>query len=311
MGAADNPRRVAFQADGVRLVGHLHLPQSGQPAPGVVVSIPVPSVKEQVGDGYARRLAAHGLVGLVFDPRNYGESGGQPRQREDGCGKLADLAAAVTFLRQQEEVDPDRIVVLGIGLGAGYALQAAAFDPRIAGFVGVAGHYPSPYQTRATMGAAGFRQALASAIEAIERRDTGWQLPGLPIVGPPGEAAVLPPGPLADQFRQFHLTERGHHPRFENRLTTDSMYGMLLADVAMAADFLSPTPALLVHGDHDLPPADAAAARAVYARIGQPKRLVMLPAKHHTDLYDLDEHVTAAINATVEFLGQHLDPGAR
>lgn len=307
--AGANPRRVAFQADEVRLVGHLHLPPPAairKPAPAIAVAIPAPSVKEQVGDGYARRLATHGYACLTFDPRNFGESGGEPRQREDAAGKLADLSGAVTFLHQQEAVDPRRIAVLGISTGAGYALKAAAFDPRVGAFVGIAGYYPSPYLTRAAMGPDGFRRALAAAIEAVERRDTGWQLPGVPVIDPDCGHTALPPGPLADEFSDFYLTARGSHPRFANRLTDDSAYLALLSDLAMAADFISPTPALMVHGEHDQPPTDAAAARGVFARIGEPKRLVMLDTKGHTDFYDVDEYVDAAVSVAVRFLDEHL-----
>lgn len=84
------------------VAGHLHLPADLPPdglLPGVVVVGPSPSVKEQIADRYAARLAAAGYVALTFDPRNLGESGGAPRQREDPAGELVDLRAGTSFLR--------------------------------------------------------------------------------------------------------------------------------------------------------------------------------------------------------------------
>jgi uncharacterized protein len=301
------PQRVEFLADGVRLVGHLHAPVAAdRPAAGIVIAIPGPSVKEQVGDRYGRLLSERDFACLAFDPRNYGESDGEPRQREDPFGKLLDLQGAVTFLRHHDGVDPERIAVLGISIGGGYALKAAAFDPRIKAFVGVAGSYPSPYLTRDAMGATAFRTALLDAVEALELRDTAQELPTIPVVDPEGDASVLPPGPLAEEFAQFYLTSRGGHARFRNRLTRDSAYLGLISDTAMAADFLSPTPALIVHGKGDLPPADADAARAIFARLGEPKRLLMLDTRGHIDLYDVEEFIGAAMSATAEFLDEHL-----
>lgn len=302
------PVRVEFMADGIRLVGHLHVPDGGdnRPAAGVVIAIPGPSVKEQVGDRYGRLLSDRGFACLAFDPRNYGESGGEPRQREDTFGKLVDLQGAVTFLRRQDGVDPERIAALGISIGAGYALMAAAFDPRVKAFIGIAGYYPSPYLTRAAMGEAAFRDALAAAIAAVEARDSAREIAYLPVVAQEGATAALAPGRLADEFAEYYLTSRGGHPRFQNRLTRDSAYLGLRSDTAMAADFLSPTPALVIHGENDMPPSGAEAARALFERLGQPKRLLMLPTRGHIDLYDVDEFVGAAVSSAAEFLDENL-----
>jgi hypothetical protein len=294
-------------ADGLRLVGHLHMPEraASQPAVGIVIAIPGPSVKEQVGDVYGRLLSERGAACLAFDPRNYGESDGEPRQREDPYGKLADLRGAVTFLRRQAGVDRQRIAALGISIGAGYALKAAAFDPRIKAFVGIAGYYPSPYLTREEIGATAFREALAGSVAATEAWDLEQQVPYIPVVDPEGGDALLA-GRLADEFHEFYLTRRGEHPRFQNRLTRDSTYMTLISDTTVAADFLSPTPALIIHGTNDMPPGGPDAARAIFDRLGEPKKLLLLDTRGHIDLYDLDEYVETAVSATTKFLEEHL-----
>ena len=133
---------VSFTVEGIKIMGHLHRPDATTSGPAVLIAGPSPQVKEQVPDTYAARLATMGFRALTIDYRNFGASGGEPRLREDPAGKLADLRAAVSFLSNLPEVDPHHIAIVGICAGAGYALAAAARDPRIRAFAGIAGFYP-------------------------------------------------------------------------------------------------------------------------------------------------------------------------
>src|SRR6516162_11404459 len=100
---------VEFAVDGLRLAGDLRVPAQRGPAPALVFTGPFTGVRDQVTGLYAERLAAAGFATLAFDHRNFGESGGRPRRHEDPQGKLADLRAAVSFLRERPEADPERI----------------------------------------------------------------------------------------------------------------------------------------------------------------------------------------------------------
>ena len=128
--------RVTFTADGITLVGNLALAADG--APAVVLTGPFTGVKEQVVGTYAAQLHQRGLTTLAFDHRGFGESDGR-RAHEDSQGKLADLRAAVGLLTAHPAVDAARVGVVGICLGGGYAVRAAATDPRIRAVVGIAG----------------------------------------------------------------------------------------------------------------------------------------------------------------------------
>src|ERR1022692_2657674 len=102
-------REVSFASDGITLAGHLRVPEDGGPPPAVALTGPLSGVKEQVTGLDAEKIAAAGYVTLSFDHRNFGASGGAPRQHEDAAGKLHDLRAAVSFLTAQPEVDPAQI----------------------------------------------------------------------------------------------------------------------------------------------------------------------------------------------------------
>ena len=130
--------RVAFGSEGVELAGDFRFAESGRRQPGIVLTGPFTGVKEQVAGTYASLLAGAGFATLAFDHRGFGESGGRPGH-EDSQGKLADLRAAVGFLAGQAEVDEARIGLVGICLGGGYAVRAAAADPRVKAVAVIAG----------------------------------------------------------------------------------------------------------------------------------------------------------------------------
>jgi len=292
--------RVEFGADGITLVGDLRAPSASGRVPGLVFTGPFTGVRDQVTGLYAERLAAAGFATLAFDHRNFGESGGRPRRHEDPHGKLADLRAAVSFLRERPEADPERIGAVGICLGGGYALKFAAFDPRVKAFAGIAGAYNTPYAMRSGMGRDGYRQVLASLTATAEEQDRGRQVQYLPAVAAEGEAAMPGEEPFA-----YYGTSRGASAYWENSVTRASVRELLTVDNMAGADFLSPTPGLIVHGVEDAY-CSPEGAREAYQRMGEPKRMVWLDAKLHIDLYDTEPYLTQAVEAVTAFLAERL-----
>lgn len=292
--------RVEFGADGLTLVGDIRLPVSGEPAPGLVFTGPFTGVRDQVTGLYADRLTAAGYVTLAFDHRSFGESGGEPRRHENPQGKLADLRAAVSYLRSRPEVDADRIGAVGICLGGGYALKFAAFDPRVKAFAGIAGAYNTPYAMRTGMGPESYRQTLEYFTALAEEHDRGGEVAYMPAVASDGEAAMPGTEPFA-----YYGTDRGASSHWENSVTRTSVRELLTVDNMIGADFLSPKPGLIVHGVKDAY-CSPDGAREAYERMGEPKRLVWLDASLHIDLYDAEPYVTQAVEATAAFFAEHL-----
>ncbi|GAA1014515.1 hypothetical protein Aple_047730 [Acrocarpospora pleiomorpha] len=288
--------RVEFTS--IPLIGELRVPDGRGPHPALVFTGPFTGVKEQVTGLYAERLTERGYVTLAFDHRNFGESGGQPRSHEDPQGKLADLRAAVGYLRTRPEVDADRIGAVGICLGGGYALRFAAFDPRVKVFVGIAGAYNSPYMMREGMGPDGYQGALASFGEVLERQDQGGPVEYVPAVG---EGGAMP----GEEPFAYYGTERGAAEHWRDEVTRASVLELITMDNLMGADFLSPKPGLLVHGVVDAY-CSPEGAHAVHSRLDEPKKLVWLDARLHIDLYDTEPYVSQAVAATAEFLSAYL-----
>jgi len=282
--------RVEFTADAVTLVGNLA--PAADAAPAVVLTGPFTGVKEQVTGVYAARLHARGFTTLAFDHRGFGESGGR-RAHEDTQGKLADLRAAVSMLAAHPAVDPDRIAVVGVCLGGGYAVRAAASDPRIRTVVGIAGAYNSP--ARFSSGdSAGYRRTLTSFIARYNDE--------LPAVAPGGGLAAM----AGDEPFSYYGTERSAAPSWENRVTYGSLHALMTFDALGAAPLLAGTPLLVVHGRTDAYCAPAL-AEALHADATGPAEIIWLDTERHVDLYDVEPYVTQAVDATADFLHRHLN----
>lgn len=286
--------RVEFVADGIPLVGHLRIPDTDRPGPGIVLTGPFTGVKEQVVGHYAEQLANRGFATLAFDHRGFGESGGR-RGHEDSQGKLADLRAAVDVLADRDEVDADRIGTVGVCLGGGYAVRAAAADPRVGAVVGIAGAYNSPEWLVGRMGLPAYRAALAAQLERYDDY--------LPAVAPDGGEAAMG----GDEPYAYYGTARSASPYWKNRVTFGSLCSLMTFDALGAAPLLGDTPLLVVHGRADAYCAPELAA-ALHDRATGPKGIEWLDCAQHIDLYDVEPYVTQAVDVTARFLHHHLAP---
>lgn len=280
--------QVNFTSDGIDLAGVLRLPAAAAAVPAVALTGPFTGVKEQVVGSYAERLARAGVATLAFDHRGFGESGGR-RGHEDSQGKLGDLRAAVGLLSRRAEVDRDRIGLVGICLGGGYAVRAAAFDPRVRAVVGIAGAYNSPAWFARQMGTGGYRAALASFVDRYDEI--------MPAVAPDGGEAAMG----GDEPWSYYGTDRSAASHWENRVTRGSLHALMTLDALGAAPLLADTPLLVVHGRVDAYCAPELAT-AVHADAAGDKEIVWLDCTRHVDLYDEEPYVGQAVAATSEFL---------
>ncbi|QQM38132.1 alpha/beta hydrolase [Streptomyces liliifuscus] len=122
-----------FLSNGPTPAGHLHTPvvPADSPMPAIVVVHPWGGVKEQAAGLYAQRLAEHGYAVLAFDAAYQGASEGEPHFLENPFQRAEDINRAVSYLSTRQDVDSERIGVLGISTGGGHAANAAVSDQRI------------------------------------------------------------------------------------------------------------------------------------------------------------------------------------
>ena len=126
-------RKVTFvNRYGITLAADLYAPENASGRlPAIAVCGPFGAVKEQCSGLYAQTMAERGYLTIAFDPSFTGESGGTPRYMASPDINTEDFQAAVDFLSVQDDVDADRIGIIGICGWGGLALNAAALDTRI------------------------------------------------------------------------------------------------------------------------------------------------------------------------------------
>lgn len=298
------PIDVTIIADELELAGHLHLPSSehADQLPAIVFTGPFTGVKEQVAGLYAERLTQRGFATLTFDHRNFGTSLGHRRQHEDPAGKLADLSAATSFLANHEAVDAERIGCVGICMGGGYALKHSAFDRRIKALAVVAAAFNDPRTMRENIGPDGYRQIMADFAAVAGREHATGEVEYIKAVTDvEGEDAAMP----GDEPFEYYGTDRSAAANWTNRMTRLSVRELLTTDLAIGADFIGPTPTLIVHGRTD-GFCSPEAAEDAYDRIDGTKELVWLDTTNHIDLYDQPVHVDAAIDRITDWMDEYL-----
>ncbi|MET0425398.1 MAG: alpha/beta hydrolase [Actinoplanes sp.] len=264
---------VTFSSEGLTLSGILREVDGPR---AIVLTGPFTGVKEQVTGRYAELLAAEGFSTLTFDHRGFGASEGRA-QHEDSQGKLTDLRAAVGLLAGRGH----EVAAVGICLGGGYAMKAAATDPRIRAVAGIAGAYNSPAWFAERMGMVAYRNALADMLARYDET--------LPAIAPDGGEAAMP-GEEPWSYYSANADAGG----WVNRVTRGSLHSLMTLDVLSSRPLLPPS--LIVHGRRD-DYCSPELAEAMHA-----DETVWLDTDRHVDLYDVEPYVGKAVSATAEFL---------
>jgi fermentation-respiration switch protein FrsA (DUF1100 family) len=299
---------VRFQSDGVTLAGHLYrspTAAAGARTAALVIAGPMTSVKEETVPHYAAPLAEAGYTVLTFDNRNFGESEGEPRQHLDTAEQVEDLKNAVSYLLTRDDVDPDRVGLACVCMGAGYALAVASMDLRVNALAIVAGAYNITDTYRDFLGEEGFAGYLETLSSARQKQYESGELQYMPaIAGPPDYApSAMPVQEAYEYYSRAHATEA---PNWENRITVASMEHIVGWNVLERAHLVAPRPLLVIHGTTDvlLPPRYAL---EVYDRAGEPKQLRWIETSNHVELYDQAPFVPEAVETLVGWLGEHLE----
>lgn len=273
---------------GITLAADLYAPKNaGGRLPAIAVSGPFGAVKEQSSRLYAQKMAEYGYLTIAFDPSFTGESGGQPRYVASPDINTEDFCAAVDFLSVQENVDPERIGIIGICGWGGMAVNVAAQDTRIKASaamtmydmtrVNANGYFDSENTADA-------RYAKKQAMNAQRTKDYfsgSYALTG-GVVDPLPEDAPQ----FVKDYYAYYKTPRGYHPRSLNSNggwnVTSSLSFLNMPILQYASEIRSAV--LLVHGEkvHS-----RYFSEGVYEKLtGENKELLIIPGANHTDLYD-------------------------
>jgi uncharacterized protein len=292
---------VQFDADGVTLHGWLYTPDgSSGPAPAIVMSHGFSAVKEMYLDRFAETFANAGLAALVYDNRNFGASGGEPRQEIDPWAQVRDYRTAITYAATRPEVDADRIGIWGSSYSGGHVLVVGAIDRRVKCVA---------CQVPLISGHANFRRLVRAdfipAFQAQFALDRAARFRGEPpAMVPVVDADPLAPSalPTPDSHAWFTATHESRAPSWRNEVTLRSVEMFTEYEPGTYLPWISPTPLLMCVAENDiLTVADLAIEG--FERAREPKRLVILPGGHFDAYVDGFELASAA---AVDWFTQHL-----
>ena len=271
---------------GITLAADLYKPkQTDGKFAAIAVSGPFGAVKEQASGLYAQTLAERGFLTIAFDPSFTGESGGTPRYVASPDINTEDFSAAVDYLSTRDDVDPERIGILGICGWGGMAVNAAAMDTRIKATVASTMYDMSRVNARGyfdQMNEDG-RYALRQTLNA--QRTSDYKVGRYALAGGLPDARPSEPQFVVDYW-DYYKTPRGYHKRSLNSNggwnTTSSLSFINMPLLSYASEIRSAV--MLVHGEK---------AHSRYfsedtfkALKGDNKSLLIVPGANHTDLYD-------------------------
>ena len=316
-----NHRKVTFETQyGLTLAADLYTPKDAQgKLAAIAVSGPFGAVKEQSSGLYAMRMAEHGFVALAFDPSYTGESSGEPRRTASPDINTEDFMAAVDFLSQLENVDPERIGIIGICGWGGIALNAAAADTRIKATVA-----STMYDMTRVNGNGYFDSEDKEESRHAARETMAKQRLADPMAMAGGVIDPLPEEvpQFVKDYHAYYKTPRGYHVRSGNSNDGWRVIGTQAYANACFLYYINEirSAVLIMHGAeaHSRYFGEAAYHYMVegkadgYNFIGKPnpnpdnKQLLIIPGATHCDLYDGGEENYIPWDTLADFFTKNL-----
>ena len=273
---------------GITLAADMYTPKSvvGK-LPVIAVSGPFGAVKEQSSGLYAQKMAELGFLTIAFDPSYTGESGGTPRYVASPDINTEDFCAAVDFLSVQENVDPERIGIIGICGWGGMAINAAAIDTRIKATAAMTMYDMTRVTANGYFDAedseqARFEKKKAMNAQRIEDYKSGSYALAGGVVDPLPEDAPQ----FVKDYYAYYKTPRGYHSRSLNSNggwnVTSSLSFLNMPILQYSSEIRSAV--LLVHGEKAH---SCYFSETAYSKLtGDNKELLIITGANHTDLYD-------------------------
>lgn len=284
-----NHRKVTFiNRYGITLAADLYEPKDAKgKLPAIAVSGPFGAVKEQSSGLYAQTMAEKGFLTMAFDPSYTGESGGEPRYMASPDINTEDFMAAVDFLSVQENVDTEKIGIIGICGWGGMALNAAALDTRIKATVTSTMYDMSRVNAKGYFDGENTPEARYEKKKALNEqrirdyKNGNYELGG-DVVDPLPEDAPF----FVKDYYDYYKTSRGYHSRSLNSNGGWNKIGCMSFPnqpiLAYSDEIRSAV--LMIHGEKAH---SCYFSRDAFTKLqGENKELLIIPDAVHTDLYD-------------------------
>jgi hypothetical protein len=303
-----NIHPVTYKLNGLDISANVYTPANYDPDktyPAVAVAHPNGGVKEQVAGLYAQRLAEQGYITITADAMYQGASGGTPRNVDKPANRIEDIHGMADFITQYPGVDADRLGLLGICGGGGYALKAAQTDKRFkaiatlsmfdSGLVRRNGYRDSQLST--------IQERLKKASEARAQEAAGGEIIYAADTQLTDEQiANLPYDLYREGYIYYGKTHA--HPNSTFRYTMSSLLALMRFDAASNMDLIN-QPLLMMAGSEagSLYMTEKAFKKAVNAK---DKELFLIKGATHIQTYWKPQYVNQAMSKLKRFFGTNL-----
>jgi len=308
-----NIRKVSYRINGVDIAAHVYTPayfDAGKTYPALVVAHPNGGVKEQVAGLYAQRLAECGYISIVADAAYQGASGGTPRNTDKPAFRIEDIRGMADFISRFKGANAERIGLLGICGGGGYALKAAQTDKRFKAVATLSMFNTGLVRRNGFMNSAiaTIQQRLREATDARAREAaTGEVLYAADTEITDAMADKMP----FDLYREGHYYyHRTHaHPNSTFRYTMSSLLDLMEFDAASNMDLVD-QPLLMISGSKSdtYYMTDSAFQLATGTKS---KELYLIPGATHIQTYYVKEYVDLATTKMNGFFSEALRADGR
>lgn len=301
-------KSIKFKNKSWEIAANLNLPKNfdeNSKYSAIICVHPGSSVKEQTSGYYAHKLSEEGFVTLAFDASFQGESGGEPRFLENPATRVEDIKCAVDYLTTLKFIDNEKIGVLGICAGGGYAANAALTERRI--------------KAVATVSASNFYRAYKESLdpiqilEAVGKQRTAEANGAEPLIvnWTPNSAEEAKEQGMDEldllECIDYYRTPRGNHPRSSNQLLFTSFGNMVNFDAFHLADQLLTQPLLVIVGDRVGAFGSYRDGFELYNKAASKnKNIHVVKGASHYDLYDKPKATEEALSELIPFLKENL-----
>lgn len=301
-------QKITFPNRHITVVGNLHLPKGfdkNQRYPAVLVGHPAGGVKEQTAGLYAQKLAEIGYIALAFDASYQGESGGEPRLLEDPAVRVEDFRAATDYLSTHPSIDENRIGLLGICAGGGFAIKAAETEHRLKAIATISMADLGQLRRDGLNGM--FKTQIQQRLDDVAKQRTleskGGEVKYSNYV--PNSLAEIPANAPAmyKEGYEYYRTERGQHPNSTNKYRFTSLDKLIGFTALDHVELIAPRPLLLIAGST----ADTYYySQQAYDKALEPKELYTVKGASHVALYDTPKFVDEIVKKLKEFYQKNL-----
>lgn len=303
-----NHKKVIFKNHfGIELAADMFWPKEGTCFPAIACCGAFGAVKEQHSGLYAQEMASRGFLTIAFDPSFTGESGGEPRYMNSPDINVEDFQAAIDYLANLDNVDKDKISIIGICGWGGMALQTACIDTRIKSTVAITMYDMSRVAGNGYFDSADNEEARYQArVNINNQRTLDFKNGTYPLAGGVADPNNLELPDFVHQYAVYYK-QRAYHKR---SLNSNNGWALTAGTSLMNTRLFTYASeirgaVLIVHGEK-------AHSRymgedAFKLLKGDNKELLIVPNATHTDLYDGGEnHDKIPFDKIEEFIKKNI-----